>query len=273
LKEASLDSSKKSARSPENHTESRSPGGQAASVDAGEVANFEAMADSWWDPEGLFKPLHRINPVRLSYIGSTLARHFGRDMAVEQPLSGLHILDVGCGGGLVCEPLARMGANVLGIDPSEKNIHVAAAHAANSDLAVDYRFITAEELAASGHRFDAVLALEVVEHVADLESFLAACQNLVAAGGPLIFSTINRTPKAFVTAIIGAEYVLRWLPRGTHDWRKFLKPSELARHLRSAGLGAREFRGMSYRPFADRWSLSDDLSVNYLGYASRTVGS
>ncbi len=268
-----MDSSDDSAQAPENRPEPPFRGGDAPSVDADEVANFEAMAESWWDPEGLFKPLHKINPVRLSYIETTLAEHFDLDMTAKQPLSGLRILDVGCGGGLVCEPLARLGAKVLGIDPSEKNIHIASAHAAKSDLAVDYRFITAEELAAGGHRFDAVLALEVVEHVADLSSFLAACGDLVAAGGPLIFSTISRTPKAFVAAIVGAEYVLGWLPRGTHDWRKFLKPSELARHLRTAGFELRDLKGMSYNPFAQHWSLSNDLSVNYLGNAWRQAGS
>ena len=267
-----MDSSDDSAPGPENQPEPPFPGGGAPSVDADEVANFEAMAESWWDPEGLFKPLHKINPVRLSYIETILGQHFDLDMTAEQPLSKLRILDVGCGGGLVCEPLARLGAKVLGIDPSEKNIHIASAHAAKSDLAVDYRFITAEELAASGHRFDAVLALEVVEHVADLSSFLAACGDLVAAGGPLIFSTISRTPKAFVAAIVGAEYVLRWLPRGTHDWSKFLKPSELARALRAAGFEVRDLKGMSYNPFAQRWSLSNDLSVNYLGNARRQAG-
>lgn len=268
-----MDSSEKSAPGPENQPESPFPVGDAPSVDADEVANFEAMAESWWDPEGLFKPLHKINPIRLSYIETTLGDHFDLDMTAKRPLSGLRILDVGCGGGLVCEPLARLGAKILGIDPSEKNIHIASAHAAKSDLALDYRFITAEELAAGGHRFDAVLALEVVEHVADLTSFLAACGDLVAAGGPLIFSTISRTPKAFLAAIVGAEYVLRWLPRGTHDWRKFLKPSELARHLRTAGFEVRDLKGMSYNPFVQRWSLSNDLSVNYLGHAWRRAGS
>lgn len=268
-----MDSSDHSAQGPANRPEPPFSGGNAPSVDADEVANFEAMAESWWDPEGLFKPLHKINPLRLSYIETTLAEHFDLDMTTKQPLSELRILDVGCGGGLVCEPLARLGAKVLGIDPSERNIQIASAHAAKSDLAVDYRFITAEELAASEHRFDAVLALEVVEHVADLSSFLAACGDLVTAGGPLIFSTISRTPKAFITAIVGAEYVLRWLPRGTHDWRKFLKPSELARHLRTAGFEVRDLKGMSYNPFAGRWSLSNDLSVNYLGHAWRQASS
>ena len=268
-----MENSDNSAPAPENQPESSLPVREAASVDPGEVATFEAMAESWWDPDGPFKPLHKINPLRLSYITATLAHHFDLDMTADQPLKGLRILDVGCGGGLVCEPLAGMGAKVLGIDPSEKNIHIASAHAAKSGLALDYRFVTAEELAAGNHQFDAVLALEVVEHVADVDSFLAACKDLVANGGPLIFSTISRTPMAFVKAIVGAEYVLRWLPRGTHDWRKFLKPSELARHLRAAGLEAREFKGMSYSPFTDRWSLSDDLSVNYLGSASRQAGS
>ena len=268
-----MESTKESAAGPEMPSRPGSESPNIASVDPAEVANFEAMAESWWDPDGLFKPLHKINPVRLSYIEETLTQHFALDRAADQPLAGLRILDVGCGGGLVCEPLAGRGAKILGIDPSEKNIHIAKAHAAKSGLAVDYRFMTAEELASSGEKFDAVLALEVVEHVADLDSFLAACQSLLTAGGPLIFSTISRTPKAFVAAIVGAEYILRWLPRGTHDWRKFLKPSELARHLRTAGLETRAFKGMSYSPFGDRWSLSDDLSVNYLGYALGEAGS
>lgn len=241
--------------------------GSRTSVDPEEVAGFEAMAEAWWDPEGQFKPLHRLNPVRLAYIEGTLAHHFGRDMTAEAPLGDLRILDVGCGGGLVAEPLAAKGAGVLGIDPSEKNIKIAAAHAEGTGLAVEYRHTTAEELAARNRTFDVVLALEVVEHVADLDSFLAACRDLIAEDGLLVFSTLNRTPKAYLMAIVGAEYVLGWLPKGTHDWRKFLRPSELARHLRAHRFDVREFKGMTYAPLGDRWRLSDDLSVNYLGHA------
>ncbi len=240
---------------------------QPASVDAAEIMRFAAMAETWWDPEGQFKPLHRLNPTRVSYIEAIVAGHFGRDMAAKRPFSGLKLLDIGCGGGLVAEPMARRGAEVLGADATEKNIPVARAHAAEQDLTIDYRFATAEELAGDGQSFDVVLALEVVEHVADLGSFLGACRKLVKPGGVFIFSTINRTNRSFLAAIVAAEYIFRWLPRGTHDWKKFLKPSELAGHLGEAGLEVAAFRGMTFNPIKDSWSLTKDLSINYLGYA------
>jgi len=247
---------------PENQLGGSAP---AASVDAVEIAKFTAMAEAWWDPEGKFRPLHRFNPVRLAYIRDRLCAHFGRDPLQDQPLKGLKLLDVGCGGGLLSEPLARLGAEVTGLDAAEKNIRVAALHAAEMGLAIDYRHTSAESLAAGPARFDAVLNMEVVEHVADVASFLTACATLVRPGGVMILATLNRTPKAFLLAIVGAEYLLRWLPRGTHDWRRFLKPSELSRALRGAGMDVREMTGVAYNPLTDGWRLAPrDLDVNYM---------
>ena len=241
------------------------PSVDAPSVDAGEIAKFTAIAEAWWDPEGKFRPLHRLNPVRLAFIRDRLCAHFGRDPKADKPLSGLKLLDVGCGGGLLSEPLARLGAEVTGLDAAEKNVRIAALHAAESGVAVDYRHGSVEDMAAGPKRFDAVLTLEVVEHVADVGSFLGAAATLVRPGGAMILSTLNRTPKAFLMAIVGAEYVLRWLPRGTHDWRRFLKPSELAAALRRAGLEVEELCGMAYNPLTDGWRLAPrDLDVNYL---------
>ena len=242
------------------------------SIDDAEVAKFSAMAAEWWDPQGPFRPLHRLNPLRLAFIRDTLAARFGRDPLGETPLDGLTLLDVGCGGGLLCEPLARLGARVTGIDASEENIAVARVHAEESGLAIDYRCVAAEELAAEGTRFDAVISMEVVEHVADVEGFLGACGSLVAPGGGLALATLNRTPKSFALAIVGAEYLLRWLPRGTHDWRKFLKPSEIAAVLRSEGLELEEASGVVYNPLNDSWRLSrKDLEVNYMIFAVKNA--
>lgn len=239
----------------------------AASIDAQEVAKFTAMAEAWWDPNGEFRPLHQLNPVRLRFIRDRVCAHLGRDPLAERALEGLRILDVGCGGGLLCEPLARLGARVTGIDAAEKNVRVAALHARQSGLEIDYRHAAAEDLAAAGESFDVVLNMEVVEHVADVAGFLAACGALVAPGGASVIATLNRTPKAFLLAIVGAEYILRWLPRGTHDWRKFLRPSELAGHLRHAGLQVVEITGVAYDPITGGWCTSRDLDVNYMVFA------
>jgi 2-polyprenyl-6-hydroxyphenyl methylase/3-demethylubiquinone-9 3-methyltransferase len=238
-------------------------------IDRKEIDHFSRIAKTWWDPEGEFRPLHKLNPARLGYIRDRLARHFVRDIRAVKPFAGLRLLDIGCGGGLVSEPLARLGFAVTGIDAGEAMLDVARGHAAASGVTVDYRRSTAEELAASGARYDAVLALEVLEHVADPELFLAAAAGLVTPGGGFIASTINRTPKAFLFAIVGGEYVLRWLPRGTHDWGKFLRPSELAAGLRPHGLAVQDVSGLVYQPLADGWALSRDLKVNYLLLATK----
>lgn len=241
----------------------------AASIDPDEIARFAAMAEEWWDPAGKFAPLHKLNPVRLAFIRDRLAGHFGRAPLDDAPLRGLRILDIGCGGGLVAEPMARLGATVVGIDAAEENLKVARLHARQSGLDIDYGQTAAEDVAATGTQFDAVLALEVVEHVADLRSFCAACAALVRPGGVLIAATINRTPQSYLLAIVGAEYVMRWLPRGTHQWGKFVRPSELAAGLRPHRVQITELRGMTYNPLADRWRLSDDFGVNYLALAAK----
>ncbi|HVO13582.1 MAG TPA: bifunctional 2-polyprenyl-6-hydroxyphenol methylase/3-demethylubiquinol 3-O-methyltransferase UbiG [Alphaproteobacteria bacterium] len=243
----------------------RSP--KTTTVDEAEVARFSALAEAWWDPEGEFRPLHRLNPVRLAYIRRRLVEHFGLDPQAARPLEGLTLLDVGCGGGLLSEPMARLGARVTGVDAAERNIGIAAAHARDSGLAIDYRHAAVEDLAAAGEHFDVVLALEIVEHVADPDLFLEACGAVLAPGGALVLATLNRTAKAFALAVVGAEYVLRWLPRGTHDWRKFLRPSELAAGLRRAGLELADLSGVAYNPLNDKWTLSRDLDVNYMAFA------
>ena len=239
------------------------------SIDAEEVERFSALADTWWDPKGSMAPLHRLNPARLGFLRQTLAAHFDRDARSLSPFRGLRILDVGCGGGLISEPLARLGAVVTGIDAADANIAVARAHARDAHLDIDYRQASAEELSAVGERFNAVLALEIVEHVADLDAFLAAAAALVRPGGAFIASTLNRTPKSLLFAIVGAEYVLGWLPRGTHRWDRFLKPSELAAALRRHGLQSRDIRGLVYDLLAGEWWLGRDLGVNYLIFAVR----
>jgi 2-polyprenyl-6-hydroxyphenyl methylase / 3-demethylubiquinone-9 3-methyltransferase len=236
----------------------------AASVDPAEVARFSALAESWWDPLGKLRPLHRLNPVRIAYVRDKAAARFGRDAKGERPLHGLDLLDIGCGGGLLAEPMARLGARVVGIDASERNIGVARAHAEGGGLAIDYRAATAEALAAAGERFDIVLAMEVVEHVADVSAFLAACCALMKPGGMMVVATLNRTPQSFAFAILAAELLLGWLPRGTHDWRKFLRPSELAAALRRCGARITELVGVRYSPLTDRFALGADLSVNYM---------
>ena len=241
----------------------------SASVDAAEVARFDALARDWWDPEGPMRPLHRLNPVRLAFLRERLVEHFGLSADARKPLAGLSLVDVGCGAGLLSEPLARLGAQVTAIDVAAESIAVARTHAGESGLAIDYRRTTAEALAAEGGRFDALVSMEVVEHVADLGGFLAACASLVRPGGAAAFATLNRTAKAYVTAIVGAEYVLRWLPRGTHRWDRFVKPAELRRHLAAGGLRLTQTSGVSFDPLARDWRLSADRSVNYLAFAVR----
>jgi 2-polyprenyl-6-hydroxyphenyl methylase/3-demethylubiquinone-9 3-methyltransferase len=244
---------------------------RSTTVDLTEIARFEAMAAEWWDPQGKFRPLHRLNPVRLAWIRERLVQHFGCDARSLAPLRDLRVIDIGCGGGLVAEPLARMGAAVTGVDASERNIEIARTHAGQVELAIDYRATTVEALAEAGERYDVVLALEVLEHVADVDAFIAGCAALVRPGGLFVFSTINRTPQAFALAIVGAEYVLRWLPRGTHEWSKFIRPYELAAVLRRTDLTLGELAGMSYSPLGDAWRISRDLQVNYLGTATRAA--
>ncbi|HEY8351798.1 MAG TPA: bifunctional 2-polyprenyl-6-hydroxyphenol methylase/3-demethylubiquinol 3-O-methyltransferase UbiG [Sphingomonadales bacterium] len=252
---------------------SRAAGGagvhaSAASVDAEDVARFSAIAEEWWNPEGPFRPLHRLNPARLAYLRDVIGAHFERDPADVRPFKDLDVLDIGCGGGLVSEPMARLGARVTGVDASDRNIAIASAHAAGQDLQITYRAASAEALAEEGATFDVILALEIIEHTADPASFLASCRRMLRPGGIMVLSTLNRTKKSFLLGIVAAEYVLRWVPRGTHEWRKFLRPSELARHLRAAGFELCGLKGVTYNPVDGGWSLSDrDLDVNYFAVA------
>ncbi len=239
-------------------------------VDPAEIAKFEAMADEWWDPKGKFKPLHMLNPCRLDYIISQIAAQHGIDASGMRPFAGMRILDVGCGGGLLCEPMTRLGADVIGIDAAERNIPVARVHAEAMGLDIDYRHTTAEALAEAGESFDAVLNMEVVEHVADPQGYLDACARLVRPGGIMVTSTINRNPKSYLFAIVGAEQVMRWLPRGTHEWSKFITPDELFTMLSRAGLEPVDRRGFVFNPLGWSWHLSErDLSVNYVTAAIR----
>ena len=234
-------------------------------VDPAEVAKFEAMAAEWWDPKGKFKPLHMLNPCRLDYITRQIAAEFNRDLSQDKLFEGLRILDIGCGGGLLSEPMARLGATVVGADAAERNIPVARVHAEQSGLTIDYRHTTAEAIAEAGEQFDAVLNMEVVEHVADPQEFLTVCQTLVKPGGIMICSTLNRNAKSFAAAIIGAEYVMRWLPKGTHEWNKFITPDELFSMLEKGGLSPVDRKGFVFNPITWNWSISDrDLSVNYV---------
>lgn len=233
-------------------------------VDAGEIARFSAMAAEWWNPHGKFKPLHRFNPVRVGYLRDRIAEHVGRDPLSAQPLAGLKILDVGCGGGLLAEPLTRLGADVTGIDASGPGLMAAKLHAEQMGLAIDYRETTVEELAMSGARYDVVLNMEVIEHVADRPGFLKASVAALKPGGLMVVATLNRSAKAYALAIVGAEYVLGWLPRGTHDWKKFVRPEELRAEMIAAGLTIEDVNGVAYNPLSDRWSLSRDTGVNYM---------
>ncbi|MCE3232687.1 MAG: ubiG [Rickettsiaceae bacterium] len=234
------------------------------SIDEVEIAKFSAMADEWWDTEGKFKPLHKFNPIRIAYIRDTIVAHFKKSVQSEGVLSGISLLDIGCGGGLLSEPMARLGASVTSIDASEKNIQIASLHAKNIGLDIDYRCTSAEELADHKKQFDVVLNMEVIEHVADVNSFVKACSELVKPGGIMIVATMNRTVKSYAFAIIGAEYILKWLPCGTHDWEKFLKPSEIEKPLRENGLALKYIQGVSYNPLSDNWKLTKDISVNYI---------
>ena len=244
----------------------------ATTIVPGEVAKFEAMAAEWWDPYGLFRRLHLLNPCRLDYITSQIAAEFGRDLSAPLPFQGLRILDIGCGGGLLSEPMARLGAEVVGADAAARNIPVARIHAEQSGLTIDYRHTTAEDLAAAGERFDVVLNMEVVEHVADPQAYMVACQELLKPGGLMICSTLNRNPKSFMMAIIGAEWVMRWLPKGTHDWQRFITPDELTQMAEATGLTVVDRCGMVFNPLGWSWSLSHrDLSVNYALTALRAA--
>lgn len=240
-----------------------------ATIDREEINRFAAQSDTWWDPDGSFRALHRLNPTRLGYIRSRLATHFHRDPGSLAPFAGLRLLDVGCGGGLVTEPMTRLGFAVTGIDAGDTAIAAAREHAELAGLAIDYCTATVESIAGSGERYDAILALEVVEHVAERDAFLRCLAELVAPAGALITATINRTARSFALAIVGAEYILGWIPRGTHDWRKFVRPSELVLALRRNGLHPLEIAGLSYQIGTGEWTLTPDVEVNYLVTATR----
>jgi 2-polyprenyl-6-hydroxyphenyl methylase / 3-demethylubiquinone-9 3-methyltransferase len=242
---------------------------RAPSVDEAEVERFERLAATWWDHEGPMRALHAMNPARLGWIRREVARHFGLDPSEQRILAERRVLDIGCGGGLLCEPLARLGAQVTGIDPAGENIEVAKAHGDRSGLAIDYRKATVEDVADEGERFDVLLAMEVVEHVADVHAFLCACESVLEPGGILLMSTLNRTLRSFALAIVGAEYVLRWLPRGTHRWDKFVTPNELEAALERNGLRTIDERGVIYNILLDAWQLSGDMDVNYMVAAER----
>lgn len=243
---------------------------ESSTVDKDEIERFTRMADEWWDENGKFKPLHRMNPVRLKYIRDAVTAHFNKDTDTVKCLSGLTLLDIGCGGGLLCEPLSRLGAKVTGIDAGEKNIKVAALHAERMGLDITYECKPAEDM--GNARFDVVLAMEIVEHVADVPAFLKAVATLVKPGGILFMSTLNRTAKSYLMAIVGAEYVLRWLPRGTHEWKKFLKPAELCAGLRNEGMSIDHMTGTVFNPIGNSWSTNDrDLDMNYMLTAKKAA--
>ncbi|WGD52966.1 bifunctional 2-polyprenyl-6-hydroxyphenol methylase/3-demethylubiquinol 3-O-methyltransferase UbiG [Bradyrhizobium sp. CB1650] len=241
-----------------------------STVDAAEIAKFSKLSAEWWDPKGKMAPLHRINPLRLGYIRDAACRKFERNVRSLNCLAGLRVLDIGCGAGLLCEPLSRLGAQVIGVDPSVSNIAAARLHAGKGHLAIDYRCTTVEEIDPR-ERFDIVLAMEVVEHVTDVGVFLKRCASMLKPNGLMVVSTLNRNWKSFALAIVGAEYVLRWLPRGTHEWDKFVTPDELAKHLLDNRLVITEQTGVVYSPFADKWSLSSDMDVNYMVVAEGMV--
>jgi 2-polyprenyl-6-hydroxyphenyl methylase/3-demethylubiquinone-9 3-methyltransferase len=243
----------------------------AGTIDDGEVARFSRLAGQWWDPRGPMAALHKFNPVRLAYIRDRAAGHFNRDPSRLDSLSGLRMLDIGCGGGILSEPLARLGASVVGADPSDRNIAVAQHHAAQGGLAIDYHNTSAEALAEAGESFDIVLAMEVVEHVTDVSSFVGTCAGMVKPGGLLFVATLNRTMKSFALAIVGAEYILRWLPRGTHQWDKFVTPNELEIAIEQSALQITGETGVIYNLFADRWQLSSDMDVNYMVVAEKAA--
>ena len=243
------------------------------SVDPDEVAKFSAIAEEWWDPAGKFAPLHKFNPVRLAFVRERAIAHFGRGAQSLCPFKGLSLLDIGCGGGLLAEPMARLGFEVSGVDASERNVSVAAAHAQATGLSITYRAATAERLSQEGTAFDVVLNMEVVEHVADIGVFLGACADLIKPGGLMIVATINRTLKSLALAKFGAEYVLGWVPAGTHDWNKFVAPAQLCDALTQCGLNIRATQGVSFDPFAWQWRLTRDTDVNYMVVAARPNSS
>ncbi len=245
------------------------PEARRSTIDAGEVERFSALAAEWWNPNGKFRPLHKFNPVRLSYIRDQVAARFGRDIHAARPFEGLRFLDIGCGGGLLCEPMARLGGEVVGADASATNIEVAKLHAAESGVTVDYRAAPAEDLADAGEKFDVVLNMEVVEHVADVGLYIARCAEMVKPDGIMFVATINRTLKALGLAIIGAEYLLRWLPRGTHQYGRLVRPDELEKALADAGMSIADRTGVIYHPLADRWQRSPDMDVNYMVMAEK----
>ena len=249
----------------------KASGRAQTTVDPDEVARFAAMAADWWNPRGQMRPLHKLNPVRLGYIRDRACEQFGRDGKALDCLAGLRILDVGCGGGILSEPLARLGASVVGIDPAEENVAAARLHAEKSGVAVDYRTATAEALAEVGERFEIVLAMEVVEHVTDVGEFVRGSGEMVKPGGLIIAATLNRTLKSFALAIVGAEYILRWLPVGTHRWDKFVTPDELEAALKAAGLKVIDETGVVYHPLADEWRRADDMDVNYMMLAHKRI--
>jgi 2-polyprenyl-6-hydroxyphenyl methylase / 3-demethylubiquinone-9 3-methyltransferase len=241
-----------------------------STVDPAEIAKFSKLSQEWWDPKGKMAPLHKINPLRLGYIRDAACRKFDRNVRSLNCLSGLRVLDIGCGAGLLCEPLTRLGAQMIGVDPSASNIAAAKLHADRGHLSIDYRCTTIEEMDAH-ERFDIVLAMEVVEHVTDVGMFLARCAVMLKPGGMMVVSTLSRTWKSFALAIVGAEYILRWLPRGTHQWEKFITPDELAKYLLDSRLVVTEQTGVVYNPFADKWGLSSDTDVNYMVVAEEMV--
>ncbi|MGI9413178.1 MAG: bifunctional 2-polyprenyl-6-hydroxyphenol methylase/3-demethylubiquinol 3-O-methyltransferase UbiG [Hyphomicrobiales bacterium] len=254
---------------PANKTAAQSAPEVPTSVVEEELKKFSDLAAQWWDPEGKFKTLHKFNPVRLGYIREHACAHFGLDRDARTPFTGLRLLDIGCGGGLLCEPMARLGAEVVGADAAEKNVRTAAAHAREHGLDIDYRATTAEDLVRDGELFDIVLNMEVVEHVADVGQFIASCASLVRPGGLMYVATLNRTLKAFALAIVGAEYVLGWLPRGTHQWEKFVTPAELSAALGASGMRVTDRTGVAYNPLADAWRRTSDTDVNYLMLAAK----
>ncbi|TPQ40485.1 bifunctional 3-demethylubiquinol 3-O-methyltransferase/2-polyprenyl-6-hydroxyphenol methylase [Bradyrhizobium guangdongense] len=254
----------------QQNTSATTPSAQGSTVDAAEIAKFSKLSAEWWDPKGKMAPLHKINPLRLGYIRDAACRKFERNVRSLNCLGGLRLLDIGCGAGLLCEPLSRLGAQVIGVDPSASNIAAAKLHADKGHLSIDYRCTTAEEIDPR-ERFDIVLAMEVVEHVADVGMFLNRCAAMLKPNGLMVVSTLNRNWKSFALAIVGAEYVLRWLPRGTHEWNRFVTPDELTKHLLDNRLVITEQTGVVYSPFADKWTLSSDMDVNYMVVAEGMV--